>query len=122
MAFFNIQGTHCTGKTGKMAKTNSLSGKTQGILKFCQNTGKTGNLVCSSWKFPDSKGTRYFNTCCKNFHFSFKLDKSAKSNLCTWVCNIHKSHKLLAQGKFVVRQGNHKENMGNLKMQFERVP
>ena len=27
----------------------SLSGKTQGILNFCQNTG---NLVCSSFKFP----------------------------------------------------------------------
>ena len=32
---------------------NSLSGKTQGIWKFCQSTG---NLVCSSCKFPDSKG------------------------------------------------------------------
>ena len=32
------QGTHGTGKTGKMAKTNP-SRKTQGILKFCQNTG-----------------------------------------------------------------------------------
>ena len=42
------QGTHCTGKTGKMAKNKSLAGKTQGIWKFCKNTG---NLVCSSCKF-----------------------------------------------------------------------
>ena len=41
---FSVQGTHCTGKTGKMAK-NILSGKKQGIWKFCQNTR---NLVCSS--------------------------------------------------------------------------
>ena len=38
------QGTHGTGKTGKMAKNNSLSGKTQGIWKFCQNTGKTQEI------------------------------------------------------------------------------
>ena len=38
-----IQGTHCTGKTGKMEK-KSLSGKTQGIWKFCQNMGKTQGI------------------------------------------------------------------------------
>ena len=47
------QGTHCTGKTGKMAKKKSMSGKTQGIWKFGQNTG---NSACSSCKFHDSKG------------------------------------------------------------------
>ena len=57
------QGTHYTRKTGKMVKKKSLSGKTQGILKFCQNTG---NLVCSCCKFPDSKGKRYFDICHKN--------------------------------------------------------
>ena len=29
------QGTHCTGKPGKTAPEKSLSGKTQGIWKFC---------------------------------------------------------------------------------------
>ena len=41
-------GTHGpgkTGKTGKMTKKNSLSGKTQGIWKFCQNTGKTQGIL-----------------------------------------------------------------------------
>ena len=52
-----MQGTYCTGKTGKMAKKISLSGKTQGIWKFCQNTG---NLVCSICKFPDSKDILIF--------------------------------------------------------------
>ena len=45
---------------------NSLSGKTQGIGKFCQNTG---NFVCSSCKFPDSKGKGYCDICRENFHF-----------------------------------------------------
>ena len=45
---------------------NSLSGKTQGIWKFCQNKG---NLVCSSCKFPDSKGKIYFNICRENSSF-----------------------------------------------------
>ena len=31
----------------------------------------TGNLVCSSCKFPDSKGKRYFDTCSENSHFFF---------------------------------------------------
>ena len=45
------------GKQGKWQQQNSLSGKTQGIWKFCQNAGKTqGIFVCSSCKFPDSKG------------------------------------------------------------------
>ena len=39
------------GKQGKSPKY-SLSGKTQGIWKFCQNTE---NLVCSSCSFPDSR-------------------------------------------------------------------
>ena len=42
-----LQGTHCTGKAGKMEKEKkSLSGKTQGIRKFWENTG---NLVCSGY-------------------------------------------------------------------------
>ena len=37
------------------------------------------------------------------------------------VCNTHKLCKL-AQGKFAVEQGKHRENTGNLKIQFEWVP
>ena len=48
---------------------HSLTGKTQEIWKFCQNTRK---LVCSSCKFPDSKGKRYLNICCKSFQISFE--------------------------------------------------
>ena len=37
----------------------------------------TGNLVCSSCKFPDSKGKRYLTR--KFPEQNLKLDKSAKS-------------------------------------------
>ena len=55
------------GKQGKWTKIPS--GKTQGFWKFCQNTG---NLVCSSCKFPDSKGKRYLEICCESFHYFFE--------------------------------------------------
>ena len=54
-----LQGPHCTGNWKK-----KLSGKTQGIWKFCQNTG---NLVCSSFKFPNSKKTENSDICHKIF-------------------------------------------------------
>ena len=46
----------------------SLSGKIQEICKFCQNTG---NSVCSSCKFPDSKGKGYCDIC-HEFSIFFK--------------------------------------------------
>ena len=73
---------------------NSLSGKTQGIWKFCQNTGKTkgilskhkentGNFVSSSCKCSDSKSKGYYDSWRqKNAFFFQKLDRSAKSVLC----------------------------------------
>ena len=39
-----VQGTHCTGKTGKMAKKNPCQGKHREFWKFCQNTGKTQGI------------------------------------------------------------------------------
>ena len=46
----------------------SLSGKTQGIWKFCKNTR---TLICSICKLPDSKGKRYPDICRKKIHFFF---------------------------------------------------
>ena len=83
-------------------KKKSLSGKTQGNWKFCQNTG---NLVCSNWKFPDSKDERYLDICHDNFLISCSWI-SLPSQFC--VCNSHKSRKL-AQGKFAIGQGKHRE-------------
>ena len=80
-------------------QNNSLSGKTQGILTFCQNTG---NLVCSSCEFPDSKGKIYFDIRREYFQFFFLNWISLPSQFC--VCNSHKSLKL-AQEKFAVGQG-----------------
>ena len=51
-------------------KKKSLSGKTQGIWKFCQNTG---NFVHSCCKFP--KGKRYCDICRENFHFFPEAEK-----------------------------------------------
>ena len=90
---------------------DSLSGKTQGIWNFSQNTG---NLVCPSCKFPDFKDNSIFPT--KIPKFFKKLDTS---QFC--VCNSHEPCKL-TQGKFAVRQEKNRENTGNLKMQFELVP
>ena len=74
------QGTHCTGKTGKMAKTKSLSGKTQGIWKFCQNTGKTQGIwfaqVVNSLILKVKDILKFAVKITKIF---LKLDKSAKS-------------------------------------------
>ena len=54
------------GKQRKWTQKNPCQGKTQGIWKFCQ---KTGNFVCSSCKFHDSKGKEYCDICRKNFNF-----------------------------------------------------
>ena len=62
------------GKPGKWSK-NSLSGKTEGIWEFYQNTW---NFVCISCKFPDSKGKGHCGICLKKKNFFFlKLDMSA---------------------------------------------
>ena len=59
---------------------NSLSGKTKGIWKICQNTG---NLVDSKsiCKFSKSNTKWYYNTCSENFlFFPYKLNVSTKSD------------------------------------------
>ena len=73
------QGTHCTGKTGKMAKKNPCKGK-QGIWKFGQNTGKTQGIWFA--QVVNSQILRYFEICSENLQICFGLDKSAKSFLC----------------------------------------
>ena len=63
------QGTHCTGKTGKMVTKIPWQGKHRNLK---MNLVCLGNLVFSSCKFPDSKGKRYFNICCKNSQKRFE--------------------------------------------------
>ena len=103
---------------------NSLSGKTQGIWKFCQNTGnfvKTqGTFFCSSSKCSDSKSKGHCDIYRKKKTF-FPLRSWIDLPIQFCVCNSHKLCKL-AQGKFAVRQGKYRENTRNLKIQFEWVP
>ena len=88
------QGPHCTGKTRKMAPENSLSGKTQGIWKNCQNTG---NLVCSKSKFPDSKDRGYWFS---NLSKSVSLMKMAqiseivRGKISSWTLDREKTGNL----------------------------
>ena len=76
---YYVEGTHCTGKVGKMAKKNPCHreyrnfAKTQGIW-FAQ--------VVSSLILL--KGKIYLNICHENFHF-FKSRISLPSQFC--VCN-----------------------------------
>ena len=81
-----LQGTHCTGKTektGEMAKkTIPGQGNIENLEILPKHWENTGNLVCSSCKFLDSKGKGYCDICSENFHFfPQKLDRSAKSVL-----------------------------------------
>ena len=39
-------------------------------------TGKTGNFVCSNCKFPESKGKDYCDICCKTFYFLRRFFRS----------------------------------------------
>ena len=82
---------------------NKSTRKTQGIL-----FGEVVNILMTK-----VKDIAIF--AAKKFIFSLKLD----SQFC--VCNSHKLCKL-AHGKFAVGQEKHRENMGNLKIQFEWVP
>ena len=61
----------------------SLSGKTQGIWKFCQNTGKTqGILFAQLVNFLILKVKDIAIFAAKFYIFFQKLDRSAKSVLC----------------------------------------
>ena len=88
--FLMLQGTHGTGKTGKMAKKYPCQGKHREFGNFVKTQGKnrefglnTGNFVSSSCKCSDSKSKAYCYSCHKKILFFFqKLDRSAKSVLC----------------------------------------
>ena len=85
MSWLNVQlqGTHCRGKTGKMERKKIPVRENTGNLEILpKHRENTGNLVCSSCKFRDSKGKRYFKICRKYFQLFWELDKSAKSVLC----------------------------------------
>ena len=94
------QGTHGTGKTGKMAQKIPCQGKRREFGYFVKTRG-------------------FFFFCRKKMNFFSRSWIGLPSQFC-----VYNSHKLckLAQGKFVVGQGKSRENTGNLKIQFEWVP
>ena len=89
-------------ENGENGQTNSLSGKTQGIWKFAKTKGTWFAQVVHSLTLKVNNILK-FAAKISNF---FWLDKSAKSKF--YVCNSHKSRKL-AQRKFAVGQGKHRE-------------
>ena len=60
------QASHCIEKTGKIAQKNACEGNTGNLEILPKHRENTGNLVCSNYKFPDSKGKRYFEICREN--------------------------------------------------------
>ena len=69
------------GIQGKWQKKIPVRENTGNLEIFSKHRKNIGNLVCSSCKFPDSKGKIYFEICRENFKKELKLDKSAKSVL-----------------------------------------
>ena len=71
----------------------------------CQGKHREFRHFTKTHKFPDSKGKRYFDIC-SEISILFRSLMSLPSHF--GVCNSHKSCKL-AQGKFAVGQGKHRE-------------
>ena len=74
-----LQGNNGTGKIAKMAPKNSLSGKTQGIWKFCKTQGFHFAQVVNALILK-VKDIAIFAA----IFFIQKLDRSTKSVLCMY--------------------------------------
>ena len=98
--FIIYQGTHGTGKTEKIVKKNPCQGKHREFGNFANHR----EFVFSSCKFPDSKDKGYI--CRGNFQFFPRSWIGLPTQF--YVCNSHNLCKL-AQGKFGVGQGKHRE-------------
>ena len=99
---FLIQGTHVTGKTGKMAKKIPCQGKHR---EFCLNTGKTQGILLAQVVNVLILKVKDIAIVATQKKFS-RSWTGLPTQFC--VCNTHKLCKL-AQGKFAVRQGKHRE-------------
>ena len=92
-------------KQGKWQKKSLCQGKHRESGNFAKNTG---NFVCSSCKFPDSKGEGYCGIYREHFQKIFSRSWIGLPSLFC-VCNSHKLCKL-TQGNFEVGQGKHRGN------------
>ena len=74
-----LQGTHCTGKTGKVAKENPCQGKHREFVNFAKTQGIWFAQVVSSLILKVKDILKF---AAKISQKMLKLDKSAKSVLC----------------------------------------
>ena len=93
-------------KQGKWTKKIPVRENTGNLEILPKHRENTENFACSRCKFPDAKDKGYYGICRKNFHFFSRRWIGRPSQFC--VCNSHKLWKL-AQGKFAVGQGKHRE-------------
>ena len=78
-----LQGTHCTRKTGKMAKKNPCQGKHREFRNFApKKRENTGNLVAQVVNSLVLKVQDISKFAAKISRTILKLDKSAKSVSC----------------------------------------
>ena len=85
-------------------RENRENDKNKSVRKIPKHRENTGNVVCSSCKLPDSKHER-FQYLPRKFPI-FLSWISLASQICVLI--NHKSCKL-AQAKFAVGQGKHRE-------------
>ena len=109
-----MQGIHCTGKTGKMAKEIPRQGKHREFGNIAKTRGIWFAQVVNSLILK----VKYISIFAAKISIFFLSWISLLSQFC--VCKHHKLRKL-AQGKFAVGQGINRENTGNLKVRFEWV-
>ena len=103
--------THCTGKTGEMAKNIPCQGKHREFGNFTKTQGMWFAQVVNSLILKVKNNSLF---ALKISKFLLKLDKSAKSFFCVIVTNHVNWHRK--------KLGSDRKNTGNLKMQFEWVP
>ena len=81
LSFSHMQGTHCTGKTGKMAKHIPSQRKDREFGNFVKTQGKQGIRFAQVVNSLIIKAKDISIFPMKIFNFFLKLDKSAKSDL-----------------------------------------
>ena len=90
-----------------MGKKIYVRENTGNLENLPEHREKTGTLVCSGCKFPDSKAKRYSDICRIKIPIFFKLDKSARNFVYVIITNRIYLHKICGwTGK---KQGKHRE-------------
>ena len=93
------------GKQWKLPKKNAIREKTGNLEILPKHEENTGNFVCSSCTFPDSKGKEYYDTCFDNFNVLLEAG---------YICQVSFVYAIVTnhvnwQGTVVVGQGKNME-------------